>query len=62
MSRPATITRVPRVSDSAAFSAIVRQALIVKYDVSPSFHWPFASWNRRLTAIRNLHTAAPFGV
>ena len=34
-SRPVTTTRLPRVSVSAAFSARLRQQLIVKNDVSP---------------------------
>src|SRR4051812_1273574 len=60
--RPVTTTRVPRVRDSAAFSASARQALTEKYDVSPSFHCPFSSLNRGLTATRNFATAAPLGV
>src|SRR5204863_9423738 len=60
-SRPVTTTRVPRVSDSATFSARVRHAFTLKYDVSPSFHCPDSSLYRRLTATRNLQTAAPFG-
>src|SRR4051812_21425095 len=60
--RPTTITFAPRVSDSATFSASVRHALTVKYDVSPSFHSPDWSLYRRLTATRNLATAAPLGV
>jgi hypothetical protein len=36
--------------------------LIRKYDVSPSFHAPEASWNRRFTATLKFATAAPFGV
>src|SRR5207253_10341460 len=61
-SRPTTTTRLPRVSDSATFSPSVRQPFTVKYDVSPSFHWPDWSWYLRFTATLNLTTAAPFGV
>ena len=61
-SRPDTTTRVPRVSVSATFSARLRQQFTEKYDASPSFHPPAPSGIRRFTAIRNLHTAAPFGV
>src|ERR671919_1466291 len=61
-SRPTTTTRLPLVRDSATFSARVRQAFARKYDVSPSFHCPEASWYRLLTAIRKFATAAPFGV
>src|SRR5919106_1186948 len=61
-SRPVTTTRLPLVRDSATFSASVRHAFARKYEVSPSFHWPEASWYRLLTAIRKFATAAPFGV
>ena len=37
-SRPDTITRIPRVSDSATFSAACRHTLQVRNSESPSFH------------------------
>ena len=46
--RPVTTTRVPRVSDSAAFSASPRQTFTLKNDVSPSVHLPAASRIREL--------------
>jgi len=39
-SRPLTITRIPRVSDSAVFSAACRQMLHRRKSASPSFHSP----------------------
>ena len=37
-SRPVTMTRMPRWSDSATFSAACRQTFAVRNSVSPSFH------------------------
>ena len=59
MRRPVTTTRVPRVSDSAAFSASARQQLTVKNDVSPSVQLPAASRIRVEYATRKFATAAP---
>ena len=61
-SRPVTTTLLPRVSVSAAFSARLRQQLIVKNDVSPSVQLPAASRIRVEYATRKLATAAPFAV
>src|SRR5207244_2053815 len=38
--RPCTTTRMPRVSDSATFSAACRQMLHRRNSASPSFHSP----------------------
>ena len=63
MSRPETMTRMPRVSDSAKFSAAWRQTLQVRKRLSPSFHSFVAlSKKRGVEAMRNLATACPLGV
>src|SRR3712207_2328464 len=57
------MTRVPRVRDSATFSAACRHTLHVRKSPSPSFHSLVAlSRNRGVEAIRNFATAAPLGV
>src|SRR3954453_11470670 len=61
-SRPDTITRVPRVSDSATFSAACRHTLQVRKRLSPSFHsFVFLSRNRGVDATRNFATGCPEG-
>src|SRR5574341_1276300 len=59
--RPTTTARLPLVRDSATFSAICRQTLIRKNDVSPSFQLS-PSRTRGVTASLKLATAAPLGV
>jgi hypothetical protein len=62
-SRPCTITRMPRCSDSATFSAACRQTEQDRNSVSPSFHsLACRSKVRGVDAIRKLATAAPEGV
>src|SRR3954453_7813517 len=62
-SRPDTITRVPRVSDSATFSAACRHTLQVRKRPSPSFHsFVVLSKKRGVEATRNFAPAAPLGV
>ena len=62
-SRPWTITRIPRVSDSATFSAACRHTLQVRNRLSPSFHSPVElSLNRGVDATRNFATGCPDGV
>ena len=61
--RPDTITRIPRVSDSATFSAACRHTLQVRNKLSPSFHSPvWLSLNRGVDATRNFATGCPDGV
>jgi len=56
-SRPETITRIPRVSDSATFSAACRHTLQVRNKLSPSFHSPVElSRNLGVDATRNRAT------
>src|SRR6266508_4335524 len=59
--RPTTTARLPLVMDSATFSAICRQTLTRKNEVSPSFQLS-PSRTRGVTASRKLATAAPLGV
>ena len=55
--RPDTITRIPRVSDSATFSAACRHTLQVRNKLSPSFHSPVElSRNLGVEATRNRAT------
>src|SRR5690348_737828 len=62
-SRPETITRMPRVSDSATFSAACRHTLQVRNRLSPSFHsLVFLSRNLGVEATRNRATGWPAGV
>src|SRR5512144_2558666 len=62
-SRPVTITRVPRCSDSATFSAASRQMLQRRKSVSPSFHsFACRSNVRGVDATVKFATAAPLGV
>src|SRR5215472_6618099 len=62
-SRPDTMTRIPRVSDSATFSAACRHTLHVRKRLSPSFHSPVVlSRNRGVDATRNFATGCPDGV
>src|SRR5438045_4957264 len=62
-SRPETMTRIPRVSDSAAFSAACRHTLQVRNRLSPSFHSPVElSRNLGVEATRNRATGWPAGV
>src|SRR5689334_6485556 len=57
------MTRAPRVSDSATFSAACRQMLQRRNSASPSFHSPLArSKVRGVEATVKLATAAPDGV
>src|SRR3954451_14297803 len=61
--RPLTSTRVPRVSDSATFSAASRQTEQRMKRVSPSFHsFDWRSTVRGVEATVKLATAAPEGV
>src|SRR3954471_8606932 len=61
--RPLTITRVPRVSDSATFSAASRQTEQRMKRVSPSFHsFDWRSKLRGVLATVKFATAAPDGV
>src|SRR5664279_5126072 len=63
LSRPDTITRDPRVSDSATFSAGCRQMLQRRNSASPSFHSPDArSKVRGVDATVKFATAAPDAV
>src|SRR5689334_4787242 len=56
------MTRMPRVSDSATFSAGCRQTLQRRNSASPSFHSPdWRSKVRGVDATVKLATAAPFG-
>src|ERR1700753_2847815 len=56
------MTREPRDSDSATFSATWRQTVHERKSGSPSFHSPeVLSMNRGVDATRNLATAAPDG-
>ncbi len=62
-SRPVTITRVPRWSDSATFSAASRQMEQRMKRVSPSFHSLDCRSNvRGVDATVKFATAAPEGV
>src|SRR3954447_579705 len=62
-SRPCTMTRAPRVSVSATFSAAWRQMLQRRNSASPSFHLPdWRSKVRGVDATVKLATAAPEGV
>src|SRR4051794_32215929 len=57
------MTRMPRCSDSATFSAAWRQTLQERKRLSPSFHSLVAlSRNRGVEAMRKFATAAPLGV
>src|SRR5689334_2603575 len=57
------MTRAPRCSDSATFSAAWRHTLQARKSGSPSFHSPDArSRVRGVEATRNFATAAPEGV
>ena len=59
-SRPDTITRMPRVSVSATFSAACRHTLHRMNSASPSFHSPdWRSKVRGVEATVKLATAAP---
>ena len=63
LSRPLTITRMPRVSVSATFSAAWRQMLQRRNSASPSFHsLVWRSKVRGVEATVKLATAAPDGV
>ena len=58
-----TMTRIPRVSDSAAFSAACRQTEQLRNSASPSFHSLVCRSNvRGVEATVKLATAAPEGV
>src|SRR5918997_4947514 len=62
LSRPVTITREPRVSDSATFSAACRHTLQRRNSASPSFHSPdWRSKGRGGEATVKVATAAPDG-
>ena len=62
-SRPCTITRMPRCSDSATFSAACRHTEQLMNSDSPSFHSPVCrSYVRGVDATRKFATAAPDGV
>ena len=62
-SRPETITRVPRCSDSATFSAASRHTEQRMNSVSPSFHSLLCRSNvRGVEATVKFATAAPDGV
>src|SRR6266496_873636 len=62
-SRPCTMTRKPRCSDSATFSAIWRHAEHRRNSASPSFHSLVCLSNvRGVDATVNDATAAPLGV
>ena len=51
------MTRMPRCSDSATFSAACRQTLQLRKRLSPSFHSLVAlSMNRGVEAIRKVAT------
>src|SRR5262249_1790095 len=57
------ITREPRTSDSATFSAACRHTVQAMNNGSPSFHsLVLRSMKRGVDATRNLATAAPDGV
>ncbi|MGX1251588.1 hypothetical protein RKD48_004099 [Streptomyces ambofaciens] len=57
------MTRMPRWSDSATFSAAWRQTEQVRKRLSPSFHsFVWRSKVRGVDATRNFATAAPDGV
>src|SRR5689334_1925263 len=61
--RPCTMTREPRVSDSATFSAACRHTLQRRNSASPSFHsCDWRSKVRGVDATVKLATAAPEGV
>src|SRR5690606_30766261 len=63
LSRPCTMTRAPRVSVSATFSAAWRQMLQRRNSASPSFHSPLCRSNwRGVEATVKFATAAPDGV
>jgi hypothetical protein len=63
LSRPDTMTRMPRVRDSATFSAAWRHTLQRMNSASPSFHSPdWRSKVRGVAATVKLATAAPDGV
>ena len=55
--RPVTMTREPRLSDSAAFSAISRQHTTSKKEVASSHSWVWRFCHRRLTARPKLAVA-----
>ena len=57
------MTRIPRVRDSATFSAACRHTLQVRNRLSPSFHSPVElSRNLGVEATRNRATGCPAGV
>ena len=57
------MTRIPRWSDSATFSAACRQTLQDRNSESPSFHsFVCRSMYRGVEATRNVATAWPVGV
>src|SRR4051794_38377094 len=63
LSRPLTMTREPRVSDSATFSAACRHTLQRRNSASPSFHSCDCRSNvRGVEATVKFATAAPDGV
>src|ERR1700760_930140 len=63
LSRPVATTRMPRVSDSATFSAACRQIEQRRNSASPSFHsLVVRSSVRGVEATVNEATAAPDGV
>src|SRR3954449_7439153 len=62
-SRPLTMTREPRVRDSATFSATCRHTLQRRNSASPSFH--SCDWRSKVRGVEatvKLATAAPEGV
>jgi hypothetical protein len=63
LSRPEAMTRMPRVSDSATFSAACRHTLQRRNNASPSRHsFACRSNTRGVLAMVKLATAAPDGV
>jgi hypothetical protein len=58
---PDTITRIPRISDSVAFSAACRHTLQVRNKLSPSVHSPVrVSRNLGVDAARNRVDSADY--
>ena len=63
LSRPVTMTRIPRCRLSATFSAAWRHTVHVRNRLSPSFHSPVElSLYRGVLATRNFATGWPAGV
>jgi hypothetical protein len=63
LSRPETMTRIPRCNDSATFSAACRHTLQVRKRLSPSFHSPLAASRiRGVEATRKVATGCPDAV